>query len=89
MFKHLKEHSIHQSELLHFPYMDPIRFAAVDPMHCLFLGVAKWISIEQLQVAQSKIDHVELPSAIGHIPPKIAIGEGFLILLLINGKHLS
>ncbi|GET61386.1 hypothetical protein RIR_e15761_A0A2N0NSE5_9GLOM [Rhizophagus irregularis DAOM 181602=DAOM 197198] len=23
--------------------MNPIRFAAVDPMHCLFLGVAKWI----------------------------------------------
>jgi hypothetical protein len=69
--------------------MDPIRFAAVDPMHCLFLGVAKWIiksifvnqgklSMEQLQVAQSRMDHVDLPSDISHIPPKIAIGnDGF------------
>jgi hypothetical protein len=33
--------------------------------------------MEQLRVAQSRIDHVELPSDIGRIPPKIAIGEGF------------
>lgn len=86
---HFKEHGVRWSELLRLPYMDPIRFAAVDPMHCLFLGVAKWIfksifvnqrklSIEQLRVAQSRMDHVELPSDIGRIPPKIAIGsEGF------------
>jgi hypothetical protein len=68
--------------------MDPIYFAAVDPMHSLFLSVAKWIiksifvnqgklSIEQLRVAQSRMDHVELLSDIGHISPKIAIEEGF------------
>ncbi|GBB93558.1 hypothetical protein RclHR1_21980002 [Rhizophagus clarus] len=34
--------------------------------------------MEQLQIAQSRMDHVELPSDIGCIPPKIAIGsEGF------------
>ena len=66
--------------------MDPIRFAAVVPMHCLFLGIAKWIiksifvnqgklSIEQLQVAQKRMDHVELLSDIGRILPKIAIGN--------------
>ena len=66
--------------------MDPIRFAVVDPMHCLFLGVAKWIiksifvnqeklSMDQLRVAQSRMDNVELPSDIGRIPPKIAIGD--------------
>jgi hypothetical protein len=86
---HFKEHGVRWSELLRLPYMDSIRFAAVDPMHCLFLGVAKWIiksifvnqgklSIEQLRVAQSRMDHVDLPSDIGRIPPKIAIGnDGF------------
>ena len=86
---HFKEHGVRWSELLRLPYMDPIRFAAVDPMHCLFLGVAKWIiksifinqgklSMEQLRVAQRRMDNVELPSDIGRIPPKIAIGnDGF------------
>jgi hypothetical protein len=83
---HFKEHGVRWSELLRLPYMDPIRFAAVDPMHCLFLGVAKWIiksifvnqgklNMEQLRVAQNRMDHVELPSDIGRIPSKIAIGE--------------
>ena len=31
------------SELLRLPYFDPIRFLVVDPMHCLFLGIARWI----------------------------------------------
>jgi hypothetical protein len=85
---YFKEHGVCWSELLCLPYMDPIRFAAVDPMHCLFLSVAKWIiksifvnqgklSMEQLQVAQSRMDYIELPSDIGRIPSKIAIGEGF------------
>ena len=77
------------TELLRLPYMDPIRFAVVDPMHCLFLGVAKWIiksifvkqnklTIEQLHVAQKRMKHVDLPSDIGQIPAKIAIGnDGF------------
>jgi hypothetical protein len=38
---HFKEHGVCWSELLRLSYMDPIRFAAVDPMHCLFLGIAK------------------------------------------------
>jgi hypothetical protein len=85
---HFKEHGVRWSELLRLPYMDPIRFAVVDPMHCLFLGIAKYIiksifinqgklSMEQLRVAQKRMDYVELPSDIGRIPPKIAIGEGF------------
>ena len=76
------------TELLRLPYMDPIRFAVVDPMHCLFLGVAKWIiksifvnqeklSMEQLRAAQNRMDHIELPSDIGRIPNKIDCGEGF------------
>jgi hypothetical protein len=83
---HFKEHGVRWSELLRLPYMDPIRFAVVDPMHCLFLGIAKWImksifvnqgklTMDQLRVAQNRMDHVELPSDIGRIPPKIAIGD--------------
>jgi hypothetical protein len=61
----------------------------VDPMHCFFLGVAKWIiksifinqnklNMEQLRIAQNRMDYIDLPSDIGRIPPKIAIGnEGF------------
>ena len=85
---YFKEYGVRWSELLRLPYMDPIRFAVVDPMHCLFLGVAKWIiqsifikenklTNEQLHVAQRRMDDVKLPSDIGRIPPKIAIGEGF------------
>jgi hypothetical protein len=86
---HFKEHGVRWTELLRLPYMDPIRFAVVDPMHCLFLGVAKWIiksifvnqgklSMEQLRVAQNRMDYIELPSDIGRIPPKVAIGkDGF------------
>ena len=86
---HFKVHGVRWSELLRLPYMDPIRFAVVDPMHCLFLGVAKWIiksifidqkklSMDQLRVAQNRMDNVEMPPYIGRIPPKIAIGnEGF------------
>ncbi|CAB5354474.1 unnamed protein product [Rhizophagus irregularis] len=72
---HFKEHGVRWSELLRLPYMDPIRFAVVDPMHCLFLGIAKWIiksifinqnklSMEQLRIAQKRMDYIELPSDI-------------------------
>src|SRR5436305_5062597 len=86
---HFKEHGVRWTELLRLLYMDPIRFAVVDLMHCLFLGVAKWIiksifvnqeklSMKQLRAAQNRMDHIELPSDIGRIPPKIAIGkDGF------------
>ncbi|EXX65858.1 hypothetical protein RirG_129300 [Rhizophagus irregularis DAOM 197198w] len=42
-YEWLQCNSKNSKELLHLPYMDPICFAVVDPMHCLFLGVAKWI----------------------------------------------
>ncbi|GET63698.1 hypothetical protein RIR_e11806_A0A2N0NM06_9GLOM [Rhizophagus irregularis DAOM 181602=DAOM 197198] len=51
---HFKEHSVKWSELLHLPYMNPIRFAVVDPMHCLFLGIAKWI-IKSIFINQNKL----------------------------------
>ena len=38
-----KQTGVRWSELLRLPYFDPIQFLTVDPMHCLFLGIAKWI----------------------------------------------
>ncbi|CAB4473725.1 unnamed protein product [Rhizophagus irregularis] len=81
---HFKEYGVRWSELLRLPYMDPIRFAVVDPMHCLFLGIAKWIiksifinqnklSMEQLRIAQKKMDYIELPSDIGRIPQRLQL----------------
>ena len=68
--------------------MNPIQFAVVDPIHCFFLGVAKWIiksifinqeklTVKQFCVAQNRMNHIYLFFNIGRIPPKIAIGNGF------------
>ena len=56
---HFKEHGVRWSELLRLPYMDPIRFAVVDPIHCLFLGVAKWI-IKSIFINQNKLSMKQL-----------------------------
>ncbi|GBC14554.2 hypothetical protein GLOIN_2v1775288 [Rhizophagus irregularis DAOM 181602=DAOM 197198] len=62
----VKETGVRWSELLRLSYFDPIRFITVDPMHCLFLGIAKWI-----------MDEFQIPSDLGRIPGKIHSGEGF------------
>jgi hypothetical protein len=41
--KHLSKHFVRWSELYRLPYFNPVRHVTVDPMHCLFLGIAKWI----------------------------------------------
>ena len=57
-------------------------------MHCLFLGIAKWIVkrlwIEEkvltpsaLKKVQTVMNQFRVPSDIGRIPRKIDIGEGF------------
>ena len=57
-------------------------------MHCLFLGIAHWI-VKRLWIDENKISkadlklmekrakQIKLPSDLGQIPYKIAIGEGF------------
>jgi len=74
--------------MLRLPYLDPIRFLVVDPMHNLFLGIAHWI-VKRLWIDNDKITkvHLELmekrakqikvPADVGRIPYKIATGEGF------------
>jgi len=57
-------------------------------MHCLFLGIAKWITKriwidegilteKDLQSIQKKMNGFEIPSDLGRIPGKIHCGEGF------------
>lgn len=76
------------SELLRLPYFDPVRFIAVDPMHCLFLGIAKWIvkriwvdenilSQNALLLVQKKMNEFQIPADLGRIPGKVHCGEGF------------
>src|SRR5436853_4324392 len=40
---HVSANLVRWSEMLRLPYFNPIRHLIVDPMHCLFLGIAKWI----------------------------------------------
>ena len=85
--KHSEKESLHgvrYSELLRLPYFDVIRFHVVDPMHNLFLGLAKhtmstWKELNILneadfQTLQAKVDALVPPPKIGRIPRKIASG---------------
>jgi len=76
------------SELLRLPYFDPIRFTIVDPMHCLFFGIAKWIikriwidegilTSNVLKEVQKKMNQFQVPADLGRIPKKVDCGEGF------------
>ncbi|CAB4440138.1 unnamed protein product [Rhizophagus irregularis] len=83
-----KQTGVRWSELLRLPYFDPIMFTIVDPMHCLFLGIARWIvkrlwietgvlSQETLKIIQKKMNEFQIPSDLDRIPGKIYSGEGF------------
>ena len=39
--KHTSETSVQWSEIYRLPYFNSVRFIIIDPMHCLFLGIAK------------------------------------------------
>src|SRR5947207_11224044 len=84
-----KQTGVRWSELLRLPYFDPIRFLTVDPMHCLFLGIAKWIvkkiwvdegvlTPDNLKNIQRKMNQIQVPADLGRIPRKIDRGEGFI-----------
>ncbi|CAB4414564.1 unnamed protein product, partial [Rhizophagus irregularis] len=84
----VKQTGVRWSELLRLPYFDPIRFTIVDPMHCLFLGIAKWIvkriwvdqgilTSSMLNEVQKQMNRFQVPVDLGRIPGKIDCGEGF------------
>src|SRR5438445_10740026 len=69
-------------------------------MHCLFLGIAKWIVtrlwIEEnrlitkhLEIMQERANKIKVLLDIGRILNKIATSDGFLGLLPTNGRLSS
>src|SRR6266511_2885058 len=86
---HVFETFVRWSEIYLLPYFDPTKFLIVDPMHCLFLGIAKcivtrlWIeenrlTTKHLEIMQEWANKIKVPSDIGRIPNKIATGDGLL-----------
>ena len=75
-----KQSGAKYSELLLLPHFDVIR-SHVDPMHCIFLGLAKhtiktWkekgvLKSDHFMVIQEKVNQIIPPSKIGRIPRKI------------------
>jgi hypothetical protein len=83
------------SLLLKLSYFDPVVMLAIDPMHNLFLGIAKHhlqsilitsglITNAHFSVVQDCIDRFLAPPDIGRIPTKIQ--SGFHLLQLSNLK---
>lgn len=72
------------SSLFELPYYNAVTDHAVDPMHCLFLGIAKkmtkhylnsgLLSKSDLLTIQSRVDSIKVPSNTGRIPRKISSG---------------
>ncbi|GET51677.1 uncharacterized protein LOC110233779 [Rhizophagus irregularis DAOM 181602=DAOM 197198] len=84
----VKQTGVRWSKLLRLPYFDPIQFITINPMHCLFLGIAKWIvrrlwiengvlTTHILKTVQKKIDEFKVPADLGRIPGKVDCGDGF------------
>lgn len=75
------EHGARFSYLFYLPYYNAISSCIIDPMHCLFLGIAKkvfkiWlsndiVSEDQLVHIQKRVDEFRCPPDIGRIPYKI------------------
>jgi hypothetical protein len=85
---HVSQYHVRWSEIYRLPYFNPVRFCVVDPMHCLFLGIAKWIvtklwigggilNDEKLKIMQERSNMIKLTGDLGRHPVRIATGEGF------------
>lgn len=70
------------SVLLDLEYFDPTVMLVIDPMHCMYLGIAKHfikkiligkqiLKEELFSIIQDRIDALVVPSDIGRIPHKI------------------
>src|SRR5881397_2563591 len=88
---HVSANLVRWSEMLRLPYFNPIRHLIVDPMHCLFLGIAKWIvkklwidggklSKSDLKLMENRAKQIKLPADMGRIPYKILTGTDFSAL---------
>src|SRR6266498_6108688 len=96
----VKQIGVRWSELLRLQYFDLIRFIIIDLMHCLFLGIARWIVkriwIEEsiltpktLKKIQKKMDEFQVPADLGRIPRKVDIGEYFSNFTADHGEYSS
>ena len=76
------------SELLRLPYFDPVRMLLIDPMHCLFLGTANYITRkiwigrqilnkDNLVLIEKRLQKVQVPLHIGRLPCNIDSGSTF------------
>lgn len=80
----VSQYGLRYSVLLKLPYLNIVRQHVIDPMHSLFLGVAKhavsvWkdtgiLSPGAMVRIQETVNAVEVPSSLGRIPGKIASG---------------
>ena len=76
-----RECGVKYSELLLIPHLNIIRCHVIDPIHCVFLGLAKhtiqrWkdrdiLRANHFSLLQEKVDSIVPPSKIGRIPRKI------------------
>ena len=85
---HVSQHHVRWSEIYNLHYFNPVRHCVVDPMHCLFLGIAKWIVTKlwigegilddaKLKIMQKRADMIKITSDLGRRPVRIATGDGF------------
>jgi hypothetical protein len=85
--RHTSETLVRWSEIYRLSYFNSVRFVIVDPMHCLFLGIAKWIfkfwieesylTSHDLSLMEDRAKKLQVPADIGRIISKIATGDGF------------
>ena len=72
------------TELFHLEYCDTVRYAIIDPLHNLFIGSAKrlvhqWIEMgllnnSNLKIIQDRVDNFNTSGNVGRIPRKILSG---------------
>ena len=85
--KHTSKTLVRWSEMHRLSYFNSVRFLVVDLMHCLFLGIAKWIiklwidedvlTPHNLALMENQAKNMQIPVDIGRIPYKIAMEKGF------------
>jgi hypothetical protein len=85
---HVSQTLVRWSEVHRLSYFNPIRYLIIDPMHNLFLGIAKWIVMklwidekkltsQNLSLMQERANEIQVPVDIGRLPNKISKGDGF------------
>jgi hypothetical protein len=59
-------HGVRWSELWRLPYWDPTRQLVVDPMHCLFLNLVKYHSLDLLELSSAAATSQDVPQPAYH-----------------------